>query len=481
MSVFPRRARRLLFAGMAVAGGSATALQAQTTYAPTVASLATHPLPAWFSDAKLGVFIHWGLYSVPGWATTTHPTLPEVMAKNLWQDWFRNNAYAEWYENSLKVPGSATQAYHATAWPGKTYRDFQPLFEQAVQRWDPGAWAKLFKRVGAQYVVLTTKHHDGYTLWPSREKNPQRADWQSRRDIVGELSEAVRQQGLRMGLYYSGGLDWTFNPAPITDFPTLISNIPQDSAYAAYAEAQWRELIERYRPAVLWNDIGFPARADQKRLFADYYNAVPDGVINERFNLLKPEVFDFTTPEYAVIDTINPKKWEATRGIGGSFGFNRAEDAAQFLSVNDLVDSFIDIVSKNGNLLLNVGPEADGTIPAGQLDRLTGLGDWLGQNGEAIFGSRPWTRAEGRTTDGIKVRFTKKGGALYAILLETPKSSSVTIEGVQPPKGATISLLGRRGTLVRTPADTGFSIRWPAEVPEQPAYVIKISGMQAPE
>ncbi|MCU0625461.1 MAG: alpha-L-fucosidase [Gemmatimonadaceae bacterium] len=463
-----------LAAALAVPSRAIRAQAPAATYQPTRASLATHPLPAWFDDGKLGIFIHWGLYSVPGWATTEHPSLPEVMAKNLWPQWFRSNAYAEWYENSLKVPGSATQAYHAKTWGTRSYADFKPMFDSATARWKPDEWAALFKRVGARYVVLTTKHHDGYTLWPSRVPNPKRADWQSRRDLVGELTRAVRAQGMEMGLYYSGGLDWTFNPAAITDFPTLISNIPQDSAYAAYAEAQWRELIDRYQPAVLWNDIGFPGRADAKRLFADYYNRFPNGVINNRFNMLQPEHFDFTTPEYAVVDTISRQKWEATRGIGASFGFNRAEDAAQFLSVNDLVDSFVDIVSKNGNLLLNVGPEADGTIPRGQLERLEGLGAWLRTNGEAIHGTRPFSRAEAKVGDA-RVRFTTKAGTLYAVLLDRPATGTITLDSVTTASAVRVRLLGARGTLPATVNNGAVTITLPATLADAPAWTLAIA------
>ena len=167
---------------------------------------------------------------------------------------------------------------------GFRLRRFSAQFEDAVTAWNPGDWAETFARTGARYVVLVTKHHDGYLLWPSRTPNPRRAGFQSRRDLVGELGEAVRARGMRFGLYYSGGLDWVFEPGPVRDLGGLLGTIPSDPAYAQYAVAHWRELVERYLPDVLWNDIGFPAGVNLNELLAWYYARRPEGAANDRFS-----------------------------------------------------------------------------------------------------------------------------------------------------------------------------------------------------
>lgn len=439
------RAIRELFVGLATLYLSAfdTAAQSPAHYEATVESLNQHPLPAWYDDAKLGIFIHWGLYSVPGWAPVSHP---EHDFAN--QDYIRNNPYAEWYYNSMRIEGSPTQKYHAEKFGADyDYYEFASTFNQEIQKWDPDTWAKLIKDTGAKYVVLTSKHHDGFTLWPSSTPSPSLpADRQhASRDLVGDLTTAVRKQGLRMGLYYSGGYDWTFVPGPIRVAADYQKVKPQSEAYGKYADAHVRELIHRYQPALLWNDIDYPKSGHALELMAEYYAAVPDGVIDDRFGV---DHSDFTTPEYQTLGKINPKKWEECRGLGRSFGYNRAEGEAQTIPPADLIRLLVDIVSKNGNLLLDIGPEADGTIPAVQLQRLQILGKWLAQNGEAIYGTHPWNRAEGATTEGIPVRFTSKGSDVYAILLGSPKLNSLTIKSLHPETKAKIYLLGRDQPLV---------------------------------
>lgn len=483
-------------------------------YESTLASLRAHPLPAWFDDAKLGIFVHWTPASVPGWA----PAFGEpsnLVAQRGWRYLFAHHPYAEWYANSLRIPNSPTQRYHRQTYgPDFPYEAFIPQFRQAYAHWDPAAWAEVFAAAGARYVVLVTKHHDGFLLWPSRHPNPHRPGYQADRDLVGELTAAVRARGLRMGLYYSGGLDWTFDARPIQDLPDLIAAIPRDPGYAAYAEAHWRELIERYQPSVLWNDIGFPAGANLRRLFADYYNAMPDGVINDRFGqfdlgregslryrailgIIKTVVplltklsggmgspaggmhADFRTPEYAGAKKIVARKWETCRGIGHSFGYNRQETDAQMIAPDALVRLLVDIVSKNGNLLLNVGPMADGTIPALQLSRLRALGEWLKVNGEAIYGTRPWVRAEGVTTDGIPVRFTRRGETLYAILLGASQAQEIVLRDVTAPPATHIARLGGPTDLPWRQSGPDLAVTLPIGLPGAAACVLRIGPAAA--
>ncbi len=249
--------------GVFILTGLQAKAQAPSHYEPTIESLNKHPLPQWYDDAKLGIFIHWGLYSVPGWATLQHP---EHDFGN--KDYLKYNPYAEWYYNTMRIGGSPTEAYHRKHYGADyNYYNFAPIFDQESQKWNPDQWAKIFRDAGAKYVVLTTKHHEGFTLWPSSTPNPTLpADRQhATRDIVGELTKAVQAQGMRMGLYYSGGYDWTFVPGPIrvpADGPKVA---PQSQAYGDYAFAQIHELITRYKPAVLWNDITCPKQAARSR------------------------------------------------------------------------------------------------------------------------------------------------------------------------------------------------------------------------
>ncbi len=441
------------------------------TFQPTIESLNTHPLPQWYADAKLGIFIHWGLYSVPGWAVIT----PEN-AKLSPEEHLKRNPYAEWYYNTMRLDGSPTQAYHREHYGANyDYYNFAETFDNEIQKWNPQDMAQVFKMAGARYVVLTSKHHEGFTLWPSDIPNPTlpKDRQHATRDIVGDLTAAVRAQGLRMGLYYSGGYDWTFVPGPIRNWEQAKSVEPQSEAYGQYVDAQMRELIRRYRPVVLWNDINYPKSGHPLELMAEYYNAIPEGVIDDRFGVPHS---DFVSPEYQTLNKISAKKWEECRGLGRSFGYNRAEGEAETIKKDELIYLLIDIVSKNGNLLLDVGPEADGTIPPVQMDRLKALGAWLDQNGEGIYGTHPWQRAEGETGDGMRVRFTQKDDAVYAFLLGAPKASSITIIDLALSPGAKVALIGSSGTLAWTQRGNDLQLQLPSSLPGNYAYALKITG-----
>jgi alpha-L-fucosidase len=386
--------------------------------------------------------------------------------------------------NSLRIAGSPTERHHqATYGPDFSYFDFASQFNAAAERWDPEAWAELFQRVHAGYAVLTTKHHDGFLLWPSRQPNPYIPNYHATRDLVGEFMTAVRRRGLTAALYYSGGLDWTFNDKVIQDFMDLATGVPQQPEYVAHANAHWRELIDRYQTMILWNDIAYPAATDLNVLFAEYYNKLPDGVVNNRFTqkfqfgeggIISDNHFDFETPEYASFSAIRAQKWESCRGIGASFGYNRNEGPEHHLTIENLVRSFVDIVSKNGNLLLNVGPMADGSIPSVQVERLLGFGRWLDVNGPAIFGTRPWVVAESKTDGGVDVRFTQKAEALYAVLMDTPTARTVEIQGLGCDAGTQIELLGQ-GALVWRQSEAGVVVELPGELPAAPAHALKIT------
>ena len=400
--------------------------------------LRRHRVPAWWSDAKLGIFVHWTPASVAGFAPIDSHIGDLLAAGD--PEALAENPYTEWYENSLRFPDSSASRYHRETYGLMPYAELADLYREGLNSWDPDDWARTFAATGARYVVLVTKHHDGFCLWPSSVTNPNRSGWHTGRDVVGELSEAVRAAGMRFGVYYSGGLDWTFDDRPIGNLGSMLAAIPRGS-YPDYAAAQVRELIERYRPSVLWNDIAWPAPGkDLWPLLAEYYRAVPDGVVNDRWmpwspvmaaarndlvsrgadainaratrskgGLIppKPPFFDVQTPEYVVFDDVRRTPWECVRGMDQSFGYNRMSGPEQFLTDDELLDMAADITSKGGNLLLNVGPRGeDAAIPDEQRARLDTLARWAGHGpGSAMSGSRPWVRpsGEGVVGDGSRV------------------------------------------------------------------------------
>ena len=446
-------------------------------YEPTVESLSRHPVPDWFLDAKLGIFIHWGPASVPAWAPPG-PSPFALAESDGWEAAFARTPYSEWYQNSLAIDRSPTQDHHRQHHPGKTYADFCAAFRRGTAGWDPAAWADLFARAGARYVVLITKHHDGFLLWPSRTPNPHLANWQSGRDLVGDLRDAVVERGMRFGVYYSGGIDWTFGGLPITDLGSFLAATPQSREYAAYADAHWRELIERYEPSVLWNDIGYPTAGRSEELIADYYNAIPDGVVNNRFDFLGTAAgtvhADFLTPEYDAVGDLGDRPWEACRGLGSSFGYNRAEPTDGLLAPSDLVGLLAGIVSGGGNLLLDVGPAGDGTVSMAQAERLLALGWWLSANGEAVYETRPHDVATGRTDAGIDVCYTRKGDDVFAIVLGTPQRE-LTLEGVTLPADSTVALLGNRSPVSWRAGGGGTRIELTERPAETPAVAFRLS------
>jgi len=480
-----------------------------TRFAPDPRSLAAHPVPSWYEDAKLGIFVHWSLSCVPAWAPRAG-SLAELL-RDRYRELQRYTPYAEWYWNALRIPGSPTARHHAEVWGDAPYQAFRARFQETLARWDPAPWADLFAASGARYVVHVTKHHDGFLLWPSRHPNPREPEWQARRDAVGDLAAAVRARGLRFGVYYSGGLDWTFEPRPILGVADGLAALPLDPGYERYVDAHYRELIDRYRPSVLWNDIAYPPhRGALWRLFADYYDEVGEGVVNDRFlpgpawlvHALRarpvaqladlagawlarrpgftfvpprPPHCDFRTPEYATFAEAKVKKWEATRGIGHSFGHNRNEPDEDLIEPGELVRSFADVVAKNGNLLLNVGPTVDGEIQPRERLRLEALGTWLAANGEAIYGTRPWKRAEGSTQDGVAVRFTARDRSVFAIVLGTPRPPELRIRELALRASGSVRLLGH-GALPWRAAAGDLAVAWPTGMPEAPAYALACEG-----
>ena len=417
-------------------------------YEPTWESLDAHSVPEWYHDAKLGIFVHWGVYSVPAWA----PTDAEIGGDHA-------SPYAEWYPYYMYDEESPTHAYHVAEYGEDVeYADF--IDEWAAENWDPERWVDLFDSVGAGYVVLTGEHHDGFPLWDSHYTRYNAAETGPERDLVGELAVAARDRGLRFGAsyhanfnYYQPGFPGRFGHPDYAPGPLGSEESRPGPEYVDFMNAKHRELVRKYDPDILWFDTP-NADSDHlraKEMMADFYNRAAERgqavVVNDRAatdavgGTIDPAADegerethgDFLTPEYATLDRKTDRKWEACRGIGHSFGYNHAEDEPDHVDPGELVRTFVDIVAKNGNLLLNVGPKADGTIPDPQERRLRALGDWLEVNGEAVFATRPWVVAEDDESE-VPVRYTWRAtdsesdsdgepstaGTLYATALAWP-------------------------------------------------------------
>ena len=455
--------------------------QPSNVYISTKESLLKRSAPQWFNDAKFGIFIHWGLYSVPAWATPT--TTPDKVTD--WPQFYRSNPYAEWYLNSLRINGSPTQAHHEKVY-GKSYDyyNFKDTLLQKTANWNADSWTDIFARIGAKYVVFTTKHMDGFTMYPSNIQNPffSKEKINSPRDFVGELCQSARAKGMKFGVYYSGGLDLTFNQSPITNlWPDLFESMPKSVAYTAYADCHALELIHRYKPDIFWNDVNYPKNGDLLGIFSELFNSNPQAVTNDRWNQF-PEMYNFTTPEYQVFDSVPLLKWETCRGIGYSFGYNQVEGDAHLLSSEALIHLLIDIVSKNGNLLLNVGPAADGSIPENQLKRLTDLGEWLGVNGEGIYGTNPYTITSAKLKDGTEVRFTKKENDLYILLLNAPKTKSIIVPNCKAGPLSKVFLYGlKTEQLSFKPTNEGLEIKLSGKINFNHAVMIKLTNISNPD
>jgi alpha-L-fucosidase len=428
-------------------------------YEPTPESLAKHPVPRWFDDAKFGIFIHWGAYSVPAFAPVGPAGAGVPVA-----------GYSEWYWFYQQHQGAPTWQHHLDGYgPNFLYDDFIPQFR--AERFDPRAWVKLFEDVGAKYFVLTSKHHDGFALYPSAVTHRDAGELGPHRDLIGDLFAAARKYSdLHPGLYYS--LPEWFTPLPhpssANQNSPLFPGGPPTNAYTGatvpytgqppgkdyatdLAIPQMREIMDRYHPEILWCDLGSsdPTYYKSNETIAYYYNQAkvhnPAGVaINGRCGDSTTHA-DFSGTEYGFPIGAPAKKQEATQAMGTSFGYNAQETEGHYLKPADLIALLANNVSKGANLLLDIGPRADGTIPEPMTGRLEAMGDWLAINGESIYGSQPWTQPA--DTDNANVVFTVgKTGAFYMTALTWP-GEELTINAPVPiSDDSQIVLLGSDGT-----------------------------------
>lgn len=370
----------LLFVSTWIFTSHATAQTSHVQYQPTWESLNTRPYPQWFRDAKLGIFIHWSLSSVPAWSG--------------------KEQYGEWFLRGILTGDSARIRFQEKVFgKGWKYEDYAALFKGEL--FDANEWAILFARAGARYVLLVSKHHDGYCLWPSKyAPGWNTMDVGPHRDIVGELTRAVREQGMKMGLYYSLPewnnklYRWGF------DKPEMVTRYIYE-----HMTPQFKELISTYKPSLVFSDgeWDFPASTwHSAELISWYYNLVGDeAIVNDRWG--GGADFGYRTPEYSSGLTMSDRPWAEVRGLGRSFGLNRNESIEAYMTPQDLVHFFVKAVANGGGITLNVGPYCDGQIPLLQQERLLQLGEWLKVNGEAIYASTMYKLA----TEEKEVQLTR--------------------------------------------------------------------------
>ncbi|MDR1927785.1 MAG: alpha-L-fucosidase [Oscillospiraceae bacterium] len=390
-------------------------------YEANWASINSRPIPTWFEDAKFGIFIHWGLYSVPAFTL---------------KNWF-----AEWYQPQIQEQQKEeVLAFHNRVYGEKfRYQDFVPFFR--AELFDAAAWIRLFERAGARYMNLVSKHHDGFCMYPTQYAwNWNSFDVGPHRDFCAELREACEGSQVRFGVYHSL-MEW-YHP--------LFLQAPERFALE-HLHPMMKELIERYEPHTLFTDGEWDLTSDvwhAPEFLQWLYNesAVRDVIVpNDRWGkeTRKLMLGGNVTTEYGSIGLHEEgeirKPFEECRGIGGSFGYNRAETTEDYQSARALVELLVDLVSKGGNLLLNVGPAADGTIPVIMEERLLQIGDWLRVNGEGIYGSRA-----GQKSTQPGVWYTQKAGLRYAFLQKFP-FGSVTLEDVPYDPSCKPTLLGWKG------------------------------------
>jgi alpha-L-fucosidase len=477
-------------------------------FVPNWDSLGAYRAPEWFRDAKFGIFIHWGVYSVPAFGN-------------------------EWYPRNMYLKGNAAFQHHIDTYGSQAkfgYKDFIPMFH--AEKFDPDAWVDLFARAGAKYIVPVAEHCDGFAMYDSGVSDWNAVKMGPHRDIVGAIAAATRKRGLKFGAsshraehywWYDGGLRFDsdvsdpkaaglYGPARPTVMPGdkyegkdpdpnhLERWLPPDKAFMDDWLARSSEIVDKYHPDFLYFDwwIGQPAFEPYRQRFAAYYYnqaaARKQGVVltyKEEYFPANAAVLDI---ERGKLDAIRLTPWQTDTSVSiKSWGYVEHDT---YRDAGSLIDELVDVVSKNGNLLLNVGPKADGTIPDEARTVLLQMGAWLDVNGEAIYGSRPWLLyGEGPTkvtssalnTDrqeftAADVRYTTHNGKLYAIDLGWPAGGELRLQTLFRGNPyllgpvCKVDLLGGNGPLTWAQREDGLHIQLPATKPDEPAFVFRIDS-----
>ena len=488
-------------------------------YEPEWASLDRRPVAPWWREAKFGVYVHWTLASVPGWGRHSSFYWPNLLKSRQME-----SAGPKQPRNDIADEYMGLWQFHVRNYGANfEYPDFAPMFK--AELFDPDAWAAVFARSRAKYVVLTAKHHDGFCLWPSAEASRTwRRPWNAmeigpKQDLGGKLTAAVRKQGMRMGVYYSF-FEW-FNPLWLSDRPRYVRE---------HMQPQLRDLITRYRPDMLWADGEWDAPEDlwkSRQFLAWLFNESParEIVINDRWGQgCRHKHGGFYTTEFTPGMKDGSHPWEENRTISRprafdaegrplwyEWVFDRQLTSDNYYSARELVLTLSDMVSRGGNPILNVGPAPDGRIRTIEQERLVQIGDWLKVNGEAIFGTRPWTKSC-QWSDGprptikydrewrepydiaaltekpvadravIEAFFTTKGDTLYAILPRWP-SQPVRLKNVRGSADTEVTMLGLNGSLKWAARENAVEVVLPEiptdDLPCKHAFTLRITHFRA--
>ncbi|KAM6996260.1 tissue alpha-L-fucosidase [Passerculus sandwichensis] len=430
-------------------------------YRPDWASLDARPLPAWYDRAKVGVFVHWGVFSVPAWGSE-------------WFWWHWQGQHDAAYESFVRRRFP----------PGTTYAEFAPRF--TAYDFQPRQWAQLFQRAGARYVVLTTKHHEGFTNWGS----PVSWNWNSvdtgpHRDLVGELGEALRESNLRYGLYHSL-MEW-FNPLYLADKQ---NDFKTQSFVLKKTMPELYDLVLKYKPDLIWSDGDWEAPDsywNSTSFLAWLYNDSPvkdTVVVNDRWGRgcsCRHGGFYNCADKFRP-GTLPQHKWEMCSSLDRlSWGYRSNMSLPEVMDEMSMIEELVQTVSLGGNYLLNVGPTKEGVIVPIFQERLLALGRWLDTNGEAIYESQPWRVQMENTTD--TVWYTSKGPVVFAIFLLWPRDNVLHLSSPIASPGTQVTLLGFAGTLEwQIQPGAGMLITLPSllpsPLPPQPGWVVKLGGVK---
>ncbi len=454
---------------------------------PTWESIKAHyRVPQWFVDAKFGLFMHWGLYAVPA-------------------------HHNEWYEKHMYAADRAWHAEHFGPQDRFGYKDFIPMF--TAEKFDAAAWAELFRRSGARYVIPTAQHHDEFALWDSAVTPFNAMRMGPHRDLIGELARAVRAQGLKFGVSNHGIENFQFiNPAPDLDARLKAEHAdlynPQWADFYHVADrsdaacekflvdwyARVVELVDKYQPDLLWFDNGIDIRyldPLKLRVAAYYYNRAKEWGKEVSITTKKAayapsnrnteqigSIVDFEKVGVRSPAGIRPGVWHVDDPIGSTWGYT---SDMRVSGPGPIIAKLVDTVSKNGNFTLNISPRADGTIPQAQQETLLGIGRWLDLNGEAIYGTHNWIQfSDGPAPDSLNVRFTVKGDNLYAVILGAWPGPRTVIRALGTEAGtvSSVVLLGSAEPVPFAQSADGLALTLPPAAPGPFASTLKITGLK---